>query len=611
MDDIKARQQIIDKIKESSNILVTVSNDPSVDALSAALGLTLLIDKLEKYGTAVVSGAIPPAIDFLQPQKTFEHTTDSLRDFIIALDKEKADHLRVKPDGEVVKIYVTPYRTTITPDDLEFSQGDYNVELVIALGVDDQDHLDKALEAHGKILHDATVVTITAGEQTSSLGGIDWHDEKASSLSEMVTGLVDGLKKDKKALLDKQSATALLTGIVAETERFSNPRTTSRSMTIAATLMAAGADQQLIATQLEEHKDEDEPEAPDDTPSSSDDEVDSSEPKEKSSKKEASKNDEGNVLTITHHPHSEPGETLEEMDRRVKAEEKAEEEAKKSTRSTEPIISEEALQAAAREAEQKARAEALARVEAQAAAAAQKEAEAKLAESLSSPNTVPPVDETQAGLINDVHSNGVAAFNESAPSMGGTLNATTDEAEEDNRQELNNDQNRTILSHGYVGGDSAGIPGQTEASAVDPSLQPSTDGEIHEAYAFSSSPEKVITPPTPAEVATNFGVPPTAPLQPPAPVVPSPADLGLPMPPAVPTFDTPGAAPTAFTPQPIASAYAFDPSPIAPQPTSTPDRLGDILAPETGSGQAQPSNETPAPQPQPGDPGVFKIPGQN
>jgi hypothetical protein len=45
-------------------------------------------------------------------------------------------------------------------------------------------------------------------------------------------------------------ATAYLTGIVAETERFSNDKTSPKVMTMSAQLMAAGANQQLIATQL-------------------------------------------------------------------------------------------------------------------------------------------------------------------------------------------------------------------------------------------------------------------------------------------------------------------------------------------------------------------------
>lgn len=252
MNNANVPQAVIDSITNASNILVAVSNNPSVDALSAAVGLSLVLDKLDKYATTIFSGATPPAIAFLQPEKIFDDTTDSLRDFIIALDKEKADHLRYKLDGDLVKIFITPYKTTISQTDLTFSQGDFNVDLVIALGVDNQEHLDTALAGHGQILHDATVVTVTIGQQTSNLGGVEWHDGAASSLSELMTGLATTVTAaDGSSLLDQQSATALLTGIVAETDRFSNPKTTSQVMTIAAQLMAAGADQQLIATNLQ------------------------------------------------------------------------------------------------------------------------------------------------------------------------------------------------------------------------------------------------------------------------------------------------------------------------------------------------------------------------
>src|SRR5690606_19983162 len=175
----------------------------------------------------------------------------SLRDFIIALDKEKADHLRYKVEGDVVKIFITPYRTTITQNDLEFSQGDYNVELVLALGVKDKGNLDAALQAHGKIFHDATVATFSCGDAPSKLGDIDWHDPNASSISEMLVSVSEALKTDSP-IMDEQIATAFLTGIVAATDRFSNNKTSSKVMTMAAQLMAAGANQQLIAAKLEE-----------------------------------------------------------------------------------------------------------------------------------------------------------------------------------------------------------------------------------------------------------------------------------------------------------------------------------------------------------------------
>mgnify|MGYP003611850841 CR=1 FL=1 len=82
-------QQIIAKIKEANNVLVTVSRDPSVDQLSACIGLTLALNKLGKHATAVFSGQVPSTLEFLEAERTLEKNTDSLRDFIIAIDKSK------------------------------------------------------------------------------------------------------------------------------------------------------------------------------------------------------------------------------------------------------------------------------------------------------------------------------------------------------------------------------------------------------------------------------------------------------------------------------------------------------------------------------------------
>ncbi len=241
------KQQAIERLQTANNILVTVSRDPSVDQLSAAIGITVLLNKLGKHATAVYSGKTPSTIEFLQPEKTIEKNTDSLRDFIIALDKSKADKLRYKVEDQMVKIFITPYRTSISDKDLEYSQGDFNVEVVLALGVVRQQDLDQAITAHGRILHDATVIGVTTQAGEEALGSINWVDTAASSLSEMMTHL--GLALDNN-ILDEQTATALLTGIVAETERFSNQKTTSETMQASAKLMEAGANQQLVASEL-------------------------------------------------------------------------------------------------------------------------------------------------------------------------------------------------------------------------------------------------------------------------------------------------------------------------------------------------------------------------
>lgn len=246
MDNQKT--ELIELIKKATNILITVSYDPSVDQLASCIGLTLLLNKIDKHATAVFSGQIPPMLDFLQPNQTLEKNTDSLRDFIISLDRSKADKLRYKALDDQVKIYITPYKTSITDKDLEFSQGDFNVDLVIVLGAITKDTLDQAIVSHGRILHDAAVVTIGVLEG-SSLGSVNYFNPQSSSISEIIANLGDSLADD---ILDSQIATALLTGIVASTDRFSNEKTTSNTLSISALLMKAGADQQLVATKLSE-----------------------------------------------------------------------------------------------------------------------------------------------------------------------------------------------------------------------------------------------------------------------------------------------------------------------------------------------------------------------
>ena len=241
------QSEVVKKIAEAQNVLVALSSDPSVDEMSAAIGLSLFLDKLGKRATAIYSGSTPNALEFLKPEEAFETSADTLQDFVIALNKDKADHLRYKLDGDYVKIYITPYKTRIGEEDLEFSYGDYNVDLVLALDVANGIDLDSALREHGRIMHDAVIVNITTGNP-GRFGEIEWSDKSASSVSEMIAKLLYSV--NSKAKIEKEEATAFLTGIVAATNRFSNAKTTPETMQISSRLMQSGANQQLISKNI-------------------------------------------------------------------------------------------------------------------------------------------------------------------------------------------------------------------------------------------------------------------------------------------------------------------------------------------------------------------------
>ena len=235
---------VAEKIANARNILVALSSNPSVDELASAIALSLFLDRNSKHAIAIYSGEIPNALEFLSPEDTFEKNTDVLQDFVIALSKEKADHLRYKLDGDFVKIFITPYKDRIVSEDLEFSYGDYNVDLVLALNVTSGENLDEALSEYNRIMDDAAVVNITT-DAPGKLGEIEWVNKYASSVSEIISGLLLSVEGDTK--LNAEEATALLTGIVAATDRFASANTYPGTMQIASRLLDAGADQQLVA----------------------------------------------------------------------------------------------------------------------------------------------------------------------------------------------------------------------------------------------------------------------------------------------------------------------------------------------------------------------------
>lgn len=246
-DNTAMYAEVIGRISDAQNVLIALSSDPSVDEMAAAIGLSLYLDKLGKRATAIYSGSTPNALEFLKPEETFEPSVDTLQDFVIALNKDKADHLRYKLDGDYVKIFITPYRTRISEDDLDFSYGDFNVDLVLALDVVNGIDLDSALREHGRIMHDATIINITTGNP-GKFGEIEWSDKTASSVSEMIAKLL--YSASGKTSIEKEEATAFLTGIVAATNRFSNANTTPETMSVASRLMESGANQQLISKNI-------------------------------------------------------------------------------------------------------------------------------------------------------------------------------------------------------------------------------------------------------------------------------------------------------------------------------------------------------------------------
>ena len=389
-------------------------------------------------------------------------------------------------------------------------------------------------------------MAITAGDVKSGLGSVDWHESNASGVSEMVVELLDDLKTPK-VTLDEQMATALLTGIVAVTDRFSNGNTSSKVMTTAAELMAAGANQQLVVSKIAESEVEDEPQKIEKIEEKSPEKEEASEDKTEEVEKDEETVHADGTLSISHEKKGDVDEVAEQT-----AKEKQEE--------------------SARIAEEK-----LAKIE-------------------------PIKEEPQAEEekpSEKIVSKGELSFEET-PLMGGTLNATTTQAAEDKIRELASDQNKTILTHGKYVGDNTPSFGNTPLNAAmgtsdePPKIDPfattnAAEQKLSTIPVAPQSEESIISAITNDTNQLNNPVAP-APSQPIAPIEPAITNpensipgFDLPMPPAMPDFGAlppmppaptgvdvnglPQIAPLGVAPEPVAAPQAPAPAPITAMPT--------------------------------------------
>lgn len=403
----------------------------------------------------------------------------------------------------------------------------------------------------------------------------------------MIVTLSEALKADK-TLIDEQIATAFLSGIVAATERFSNNRTSARVMTMAAQLMSAGANQQLIASKFEEAVDESgESHLVEVAPAEAENLIPTEDNAPPEDMDETSNSDGTTNL-------SEGESTKVEREDTPSDEQVTPEEPEQTENGTLNIAHEMegTLDEVAKQKAQEDQAEAVKAAEEAASVAKPAEiAEQELSDTLP-PVVVPAVaDISPADLQEDIQSANAAVEaaaevpqlqgavsadvwkNADGPIYGGILNATTEAAAEESRRIEQDDRNKTILNHdgGYIADQ---VP--TYTAPLNAASQPPQEQAMVNPL---SSPDQVSQQ--------------AAPIQPLAPTLSE--------------IDEQSRAVDPIGLPPLPDFSTLPPLPPLPPPLSAPaaspatDKLGDILPPAEQAPQEAVAN----------DPGQFRIPGQS
>lgn len=251
--ELSPKQQIVDLIGKSKQILLLTHINPDGDAIGSILAFLQALKKLGKKVTVVLPQPLPKLYSFLPNIEDIKKEFSGTKDFIISLDCSQTDvnklGYKYLKDEQKLNIVVNPKSGNFSPQDISFSYGNTKYDLIFVLDSPDLDRLGPLYDNNSELFYETPIINIDHHSGNDHFGKVNWVDLTATSTSEILVALFESLGRGK-SLLDANIATSLLTGIITDTASFQNTNTTPKSLTVAAQLVAAGARQQEIVQRI-------------------------------------------------------------------------------------------------------------------------------------------------------------------------------------------------------------------------------------------------------------------------------------------------------------------------------------------------------------------------
>jgi nanoRNase/pAp phosphatase (c-di-AMP/oligoRNAs hydrolase) len=246
--ELSPKQQTIELVKKANRILILGHRDPEGDLLGSSLALTKSLCDLGKTVELVVTGDIPSVYKFLPYQKSISSDLNISSGKVLRIDTNKAPITGMKykkSDGFLDVILESDKNLKF--EFIEIINGTPKPDLILILDTPDVEKIDKSYDANTEIFFEVPIVNIDHHPGNEYFGTVNLVDLTASSTAEILVSLLEALGVK---IADPDTATCLLLGIISDTQSFRSQSTTPKSLTVAAQLLAAGARQQEIISNL-------------------------------------------------------------------------------------------------------------------------------------------------------------------------------------------------------------------------------------------------------------------------------------------------------------------------------------------------------------------------
>jgi len=260
---LNQEQQIFEQIKKAQNILITFSKSWNGDSVASSLAFFLLLKKMGKNVDIVAEEPVTENIILKSPTKVFSFlpsfheikpALENLRKFIISLDitNSKVSQIKYKMEENALNFIISPKDGFFTADDISSSSSGFKYDLIICLDTPDLESLGKIYDNDTEFFYKTTIINIDHHSDNEEFGQINLIDLNAVATGEILFNLFQNYSRD---LIDEDTATCLLAGIIAKTKSFKTSNITPQTLSITSQLIALGARRDEITGRLYRSRD--------------------------------------------------------------------------------------------------------------------------------------------------------------------------------------------------------------------------------------------------------------------------------------------------------------------------------------------------------------------
>ena len=242
-------QQIFETVNSAKKILITFNSGAGGDAVGASLSLAKLFKKMDKESDIISVNWCGKQYQFLPTSDQIKTQAAGLQKFIIHLDtaKTKVKELEYEVKNErTLEIKITPQSGFFTLKDVKTATAGFAYDLVIVLDTPDLESLGELYEHNTEFFYQVPIINIDHQPQNEHFGHINYVELAACSVCEMIYEIINHLG----GTLDNETATWLLTGIIAKTKNFRAPKITPKCLQRVSELIANGAEREIIMRNL-------------------------------------------------------------------------------------------------------------------------------------------------------------------------------------------------------------------------------------------------------------------------------------------------------------------------------------------------------------------------